>query len=180
MRYLTIFLLIVGLSSCVENKKTDLEADTKSEIKTKLEINDFDFLENFESNKTKFNSDTIEIQDHSTDGGELIVYHNNEFDYVVLDFWLYGETGKLNYTYWTNVDFKFKFVRKVNYVYDKPYYEEGFKIDSISQYLTYSQPNYRLFDSNKNEITDKELVDSTKREIEEFYKEVTQEIEIIK
>ncbi|MDZ7741068.1 MAG: hypothetical protein U5Q03_04780 [Bacteroidota bacterium] len=127
-----------------------------------------------------FNSDTLEILDHSTDGGQLIVYHDNEFDYVVMDFWLYGETGKLNYTYWTNNDFKFKFVKKVNYEYDKPYYEEGFKIDSVTKYLTYSQSNYRLFDSDKKEITDKELVDSTKKELEEFYTDIAQEIEIIK
>jgi len=39
-------------------------------------------------------------------------------DYLVLDFWLYGETGKLNYTYLTDKDFKFKFVKQVKYEYD--------------------------------------------------------------
>jgi hypothetical protein len=180
MRQIITLLLTIGLFSCVENKKTDSNTETKPEIETNSEINDFDLLENFKSNKRKFNSDTLEILDHSTDGGELIVYHDNEFDYVVMDFWLYGETGKLNYTYWTDNDFKFKFVKKVNYEYDKPYYEEGFKVDSVTRYLTYSQPNYRLFDSKKKEIMDKELVDSTKKELEEFYKDVTQEIEIIK
>ena len=97
-----------------------------------------------------------------------------------MDFWLYGETGKLNYTYWTDNDFQFKFVKKVNYEYDKPYSEEGFKVDSVTMYLTYSEPNNRLFDSEKKEITDKELVDSTKNELNEFYKDVTQEIKIIK
>src|SRR5690606_37119734 len=180
MRHLTILLLTIGLFSCVDNKKTDSNTDTKPEIETDSEINDFDLLENFRSNKRKFNSDTLEILDHSTDGGELIVYHDNEFDYVVMDFWLYGETGKLNYTYWTDNNFKPRFVKKTDYEYDKPYYEEGFKIDSITKYLTYSQPNYRLFDSDKKEITDRELVGSTKRELEKFYKDITQEIEIIK
>jgi hypothetical protein len=180
MRHLTILLLTIGLFSCVENKKTDSNTDTKTEAETGSEFNDFDLVENFKSNKSKFNSDTFDILDHSTDGGELIVYHDNEFNYIVLDFWLFGETGKLNYTYWTDNDFKFKVVKKVDYEYDKPYYEEGFKIDSVTNYLSYSQPNYRLFDSSKKEITDREMVDSTKRELEKFYKDVTQEIEIIK
>ncbi|NBG65418.1 hypothetical protein [Acidiluteibacter ferrifornacis] len=180
MRQILILLLTIGLFSCVKNKETDSNTQPEPEIETSSEISDFDLLKDFESNKTKFNSDTLEILDHSTDGGELIVYHDNEFNYVVMDFWLYGETGKLNYTYWTDNDFQFKFVKKVNYEYDKPYYEEGFKVDSVTMYLTYSEPNNRLFDSEKKEITDKELVDSTKNELNEFYKDVTQEIKIIK
>lgn len=180
MKYLTILLLTVGLISCVENKKTGTKLDTKPENKTTSELKGFELIENFESNKAKFNSDTLELLDHSTDGGELIVYHDNEFDYVVLDFWLYGETGKLNYTYWTDNDFRFEFVRKINFEYDKPYYEKGFKVDTVTQYLTYSQSKYRLFDSDKNEITDTKLVESTKIELEEFYKDVTEDIEIIK
>lgn len=180
MRQLLILLLSIGLFSCLENKETDSNAQPESEIETSSEISEFDLLKDFESNKTKFNSDTLEILDHSTDGGELIVYHDNEFDYVVMDFWLYGETGKLNYTYWTDDDFQFKFVKKVNYEYDKPYYEEGFKVDTMTMYLSYSEPNHGLFNSEKKEITDEKLVDSTKNELEEFYKDVTQEIKLIK
>ena len=180
MRQIIILLLTIGLFSCVENKETDLNTQPESKIETSSEITAFDFLKDFGSNKTQFNSDTIEILDHSTDGGELIVYHDNEFDYVVMDFWLFGETGKLNYTYWTDSDFQIKFVKKVNYEYDKPYYEEGFKVDSTTMYLSYSEPNNRLFDSEKKEITNKELVNSTRNELDKFYKYITEEIEIIK
>ena len=180
MRQLLIILLTIGLYSCVENKETDSNTKSKPKIETSSEIIDFDLLKDFESNKTKFNSDTFEILDHSTDGGELIVFHDNLFDYLVIDFWLYGETGKLNYTYWTDNDFQIKIVKKVNYEYDKPYYEEGFKVDSATMYLSYSEPINRLFDSEKKEIINQELVDSTKKELDEFYMDVTQEIKIIK
>jgi hypothetical protein len=180
MIQILILLLTIGLFSCVENKETDSNTQPEPKIETSSEITAFDYLKDFESNKTKFNSDTLEILDHSTDGGELIVYHENEFDYVVMDFWLFGETGKLNYTYWTDNDFQIKFVKKVNYEYDKPYYEEGFKVDSTAMYLSYSEPNNRLFDSEKKEITNKELVDSTRKELDEFYKDITEEIKIIK
>jgi hypothetical protein len=154
--------------------------DSKPEIERNSEINDFDVLEDFIANKIKFTSDTFEILDHSTDGGELIVYHDSEFDYVVMDFMLWGETGKINYTYWTNKDLKFMLIKKVNYEYDKPYYEKGFKIDSVIKYLTYSQTTHKLFDSDKKEITNKELADSTKKELEEFFMDVAREIEILK
>ena len=71
-------------------------------------------------------------------------------------------------------------MKKVNYEYDKPYYEEGFKVDSTTMYLSYSEPNNRLFDSEKKEITNKELVNSTRNELDKFYKYITEEIEIIK
>lgn len=180
MKYLLVLLLTIGIFSCIENKKTGTKLDTKPGNIPTSELKGFELIEEFKSNKAKFNSDTLELLSHSTDGGELIVYHDNEFDYVVLDFWLYGETGKLNYTYWTDNDFKFEFIRKVNYKYDKPYYEKGFKVDTATQYLIYSQSKYRLFDSNKNEITDTRLTESTKIELEKFYKDLTEGVEIKK
>lgn len=180
MKYLVIFLLTIGLFSCSENKSTDTYKETKTEVKINSTINDFDLLDNFLANKRKFSTDTFEMLEYSANGGELIVYHNNEHDYIVLDFLLYGETGKLNYTYWTDRNFKIKFVKTVDYIYDKPFYEEDFKIDSVTKYITFSHTNHRLFDSNKNEITNKELIDSTKLVLENFYKEKTLGIEILK
>lgn len=143
-------------------------------------LSGFDLIKKFETDKVKFNKDIFELNEHSTDGGELIVYHSNELNYIVLDFWLFGETGKLNYTYWTNNELKFKFIKQVKYEYDKPYYEENFKIDTIRNYLSYPDSGLKLYDKNKIEINDKILIETKRKELESFFNDVTKGIEIIK
>ena len=101
-------------------------------------------------------------------------------NYLVLDFWLYGETGKLNYTYWTDKELKFKFIKQVKYKYDKPYYEVNFKIDTNTNYMSYLNPEIKLFDKDKNEITDKRMIDTKEKELKSFFNDVTRGIEIIK
>jgi len=174
-KVITIFLFLC-IFSCVEQKKKE-----KNTVEnTTISKSNFDLIENFETNKTKFNTDTFELNEHSTDGGELIVFHSCKMNYLVLDFWLYGETGKLNYTYWTDKEFKFKFIKQVKYEYDKPYYEDNFKIDTNTNYLSYSNPEIKLFDKDKNEITDKRMIETKEKELKSFFNDVTRGIEIIK
>ena len=71
-------------------------------------------------------------------------------------------------------------MKKLNYEYGKPYYEENFKIDSTINYLSYTGMKIRMFDFNRTEIQKAELIDSTKNELESFFKDVTKGIEIIK
>ena len=146
------------------------------------ELNDFELIKDFEKHKAEFRIDTFELTEHSADGGELKVYHNKNFDYVVFDFWLYGETGRLNYTYWTEKggDNNFKFIKQLDYDYDKPYYKEGYKTDSIIRYLSYSSSSYRLFDINKKEIVESEQVEKTKTDLEFFFKDVIEDVEFLK
>jgi hypothetical protein len=73
-----------------------------------------------------------------------------------------------------------KFVKKLNYEYDKPYYEENFKVDSTIHYLSYSGMKNRMFDINRNEIQKAALIDSTKNALESFFKDVTKGLEIVK
>ncbi|WP_156875575.1 hypothetical protein [Lacinutrix venerupis] len=180
-RILIIFLLI-GFYSCGEKQKSEKKAESVEIGKSVSEIKDFELLQDFEKNKAEFGTDTFELNNHSADGGELKVFHDKNFDYIVYDFWLYGETGKLNYTYWTekNGKMNFKFVKQLKYDYDKPYYEEGYKTDSIIRYLSYSDSKIKLFDINKTEITESELIEKSKSEMESFFRDVTKGIEIIK
>jgi hypothetical protein len=181
-RILIIFLLI-GFYSCGEKQKSEKKAENVQIGKSVSELKDFELLQYFEKNKEEFGTpDTFELNDHSADGGELSVFHDKDFDYIVFDFWLYGETGKLNYTYWTekNGNMKFKFVKQLNYEYDKPYYEKDYKTDSIISYLSYSDSKIKLFDMNKTEITESELIEKNKSELESFFRDVTKGIEIIK
>ncbi|MCP4053101.1 MAG: hypothetical protein GY739_08540 [Mesoflavibacter sp.] len=183
MNRILIIFLIIGLYACGDKQKSEKKTETVAVEKTVSELKDFELLQNFEKNKAEFGTpDIFELNDHSADGGELKVFHDKDFDYIVFDFWLYGETGKLNYTYWTdkNGNLEFKFVKKLNYEYDKPYYEENFKIDSTINYLSYAGMKIKMFDFNRTEIQKAELIDSTKNELESFFKDVTKGIEIIK
>ena len=181
-RILTIFL-IIGFYSCGEKQKSEKKMETVAFEKTISKLKGFELLQDFMKNKAEFGTpETFELYDHSADGGELKVFHDKDFDYIVFDFWLYGETGKLNYTYWTdkNVNLEFKFVKQLKYEYDKPYYEEDYKTDSIIRYLSYSNSKTKLFDINKTEITEYEQIEKSKLELESFFRDVTKGIEIVK
>ncbi|WP_324026834.1 hypothetical protein QSV08_04115 [Maribacter sp. BPC-D8] len=182
MNRILYILLIIGLYSCGVNHNTKKKTENVETKKSTTTLKDFEFLQDFEKNKTKFITDTIQLYDHSTDGGDLVIFQSNNFEYDVLDFWLYGETGKLNYTYWTkkNRNTEFKFVRQLAYDYDRPYYEENYKTDSTIYYLSYSDSKTRLFDINNSEIINPEQVVKIKLELETFFRDVTKGIEIIK
>ncbi|WP_225037352.1 hypothetical protein [Winogradskyella sp. SM1960] len=183
MNRILIIFLIIGFYSCGEKQKPEKKMETVVDKKTLSELKDFELLQDFEKNKAKFGTpNTFELNDHSADGGELSVFHDKDFDYIVFDFWLYGETGKLNYTYWTekNGNLDFKFVKQLKYVYDKPYYIEDYKTDSIIRYFSYSDSKTKLFDINKTEITESEQIEKSKSELESFFRDVTKGIEIVK
>ena len=182
MKRIIIILLIIGLYSCGEKQKSEKKTESVKIEKLVFELKDFELVQDFEKYKAEFRIDTFELNDNSADGGELTVFHNKNFDYVVYDFWLFGETGRLNYTYWTEKNGKmiFKFVKQLKYEYDKPYYEEGYKTDSIIRYLSYSDSKIKLFNINKKEITESEQVEKTKLELESFFKDVIKEVEFIK
>ncbi|WP_452227657.1 hypothetical protein [Lacinutrix sp. MEBiC02404] len=182
MNKVLIIFLIIGFYSCGEKQKSKKKTESVKIEKSVSELKDFELIKDFEKNKAEFGTDTFELSDHSADGGELTVFHDKNFDYVVYDFWLYGETGKLNYTYWTEKNGKmvFKFVKQLKYEYDKPYYVEGYKTDSIVRYLSYSDSKTKLFDINKTEITKAEQIEKSKTELELFFRDVIKGIELIK
>jgi hypothetical protein len=182
MNKILVVILILGFYSCGEKQKAEKKTESLEIKKTVFKLNDFELLKDFEKNKTEFGTDTFELFGHSPEGGELTVFHNKKFDYVVYDFWLYGETGKLNYTYWAekNGKLNFKLIKQLEYNYNKPFYENGYKTDSIIRYLSYSNSKIKLFDSQKTEINESEKVYKTKLELESFFKDLTEEIEIIK
>ncbi|MFH4968748.1 hypothetical protein V8G61_11150 [Gaetbulibacter sp. M240] len=182
MNRILIIFLIIGFYSCGENQKSEKKTETDLVEKGVSELKDFDLLQDFEQNKAEFGTDTFDLFGHSSEGGELIVFHDKKFDYIVYDFWIYGELGKLNYTYWTekNGETSFKFIKKLEYSYDKPFYQGDFEMDSTINYLSYSNSKIKLFDINKAEITESELIEKSKLELESFFTDVTKGIEIIK
>lgn len=168
--------MILGIIACNQKQKNE----NGKAFNDVSEIEGFDYLDDFERSKSTFSMDSIPMDDYSSDGGELILYLANEKDYQVFDFWLFGETGKLNYTYWTDKSLNFNFIKQMKFEYDKPYYEEGFKTDTLIRYLSYENTHTILFDVEKKEVNNTELIESTKNEMESFFRDLTQELDIPK
>jgi hypothetical protein len=136
----------------------------------------FDLIDDFEKNKKVFRSDTFDLAGHSTEGGELIAFHGKDRDYLVFDIWLFGETGKIHATYWTDKDLNFKIVRRTDFKYDKPYYEKGYKVSETTEYLSYADNSVRRYSGDQKELNDS--TDEKKMEAENFFKEITKDLKI--
>ncbi len=161
--------------SCSHTKTSNkfLPNQIKNDISTTLKYKAFEWVEDFEKNKSKFHKDTLELQGFSSEGGEVILYKNPQKIYLVWDFKIYNETGQWNYIYWTDKNNRFIFVKQAEYRYNKAIYEADYQIDSIINYLEFLPERIKLYDANKKEITDPKLIEQKKEEIEYFFNELT-------
>ncbi|TMU57465.1 hypothetical protein [Flagellimonas algicola] len=144
----------------------------------KLESDVFDLISDLEADKIIFKKDTLPLDDFSTEGGELIIFTSDKKDYCVFDFWLYGEMGKLHYTYWTDTSNTIVFARRISYNYDRPYYKEGFQIDTMKHYLSFGHTKNRLFGKNRQEIFEKKETQAVQEDLRSFFNELTSGIEL--
>jgi hypothetical protein len=153
MKKVILFLVLILLFSC----QKDLG-------------NPFPIVNDFIENKSQYKIDTMDLENISNEGGEVIVYFNKDNKKTILDFYVYGETGKLNYMYFTEKKFKYQFVVKKEYKYDKPITEKDLKIDSVINYIDF-QTNPKLFDQNGNRINDTKKLKSTISKVDSFFKQ---------
>lgn len=137
----------------------------------------FALIEDFEKNQQTFRRDTFDLVGHS-DGGQLVAYHKRDPTYLVFDIWLFGETGKIHATYWTDRDINFKIVKRTDFKYDKPYYEIDYKVTETAEYLSYTDKSVIRYNSDKREIKDS-LADKKKIESEDFFKAITKDLKIV-
>jgi len=126
-------------------------------------------IDDFKQSRNEFTNDTISLENVSSEGGELISYLSDKKKFMVFDFFIYGEMGKLNYTYFTDNNLKIKTVIKRDYKYDKPITEENLKIDSTITYYDYSEKP-RFFDQNLKEICNIPQLKKQQIELDSFFK----------
>ncbi|WKW46022.1 hypothetical protein P3875_09560 [Myroides sp. JBRI-B21084] len=138
----------------------------------------FPIISKFKESKDQYSRDTINLEELSSEGGELIVYYKKS-DTLVLDFFLYGETGKLNYTYFTNSKFEYKFVIKRDYTYHGLITDIDIKIDSTIYYIE-NETIPKIYNKNAVEIKDLKKVDSIKSVADDFFKNTAKYIKVIK
>lgn len=148
-------------------------------VDQKVVDKNFVLIEDFEKSQRIFSSDTFDLMNQSTDDGELIAFHNKDKDYLVFDIWLLGETGKIHATYWTDKNINFKIIKRTDFKYDKPYYEKGYKVTEMTEYLSYLDNSVRRYNAEKKELKDTKT-DEKKTECENFFKEITKDLKIVK
>lgn len=180
---LSVSILFSLLISCVDSAKKETRQISSNKMESSLSgENVFEELDYFESHRDKFRRDTFLLADKSTEGGELVVFHPIETDFLVFDFWLYGEMGKQNLTYITNKDYAFKMVKRVVFKYDKPMYEPGYKERFTEEYILFEgEMATGYFDAFKQQksISKEELLEKGKSSKKEFF-ELTNGLKIVK
>jgi len=139
----------------------------------------FNFIDEFEKNKATFNPDTFDLSEHSTEGGQLIVFHKKDQAYLVFDIRVFGESGRIHATYWTDTDINFIIVKRTDFSYDKPLYEKDFKVTETTQYLSYHADGTTIYDSERKVLSDP-LANEKKMQYEEFFHKVTKGLKIEK
>ncbi|TDT47610.1 hypothetical protein CLV90_1688 [Maribacter spongiicola] len=124
---------IILFNSCADKQKSLKTNEKIITERTTVSLSGFEYISDFDKYMAEFTSQKVELNNLSTEGGELTIFNNKTSNYRVYDFWLYGETGKLNYTFWVakNNSKDFKFIKQIDYQYDRPYYIEDYKTDSV-------------------------------------------------
>ncbi len=173
--FIIVIICIFLICGCTKKESNSI---LSTKVPPNSNLANFDYIKDFEKNKSKFTSDTLMLTEFSTDGGMLSISRSKEKEYIVLDFWLYGETGNLNYTYWTDTVFSFIIVKQSIFDFDRPYYEGAFITDTTIRYLSYDLTSIKLFDRYKQEVKDSKFVNMTKAELESFFSELTEGIQI--
>jgi hypothetical protein len=129
----------------------------------------FSVVKEFQETRNHYKIDTITLENISSEGGEVVVYFNKNTSNSVMDFYVYGEMGKLNYTFFTDKDLKYQFVIKKDYRYGAPITDKNMKMDSTIYYLDY-KPEVKLFDSNAKEINESQKKNAVKLELDSFFR----------
>ena len=139
----------------------------------------FTLIDDFVSNQPDFLSDTLDLVQQSTEGGQLISYQHDDKAYIVFDIWLFGETGKIHAMYWTDRNLKFKIVKRTDSKYDRPFYERGYKTTETTEYLSYVDNSVNCYDADRKLLKDS-LVSRKQHDFEQLFKDAISEIKIVK
>jgi len=172
--------LCLGFLTCSNNKiESTKETPLIPNKETVATDENFKLLEDFKKNQSLFRADTFNLYEQSAEGGALIAFHSKDKNYLVIDIWLFGETGKLHATYYTDRELNIKIVMKTDYSYDKPYYEKGYKTTESTEYYSFGDNWFKLYNSEKKEINDQNDKKKSILDLLDLFKDVTKDIKII-
>jgi hypothetical protein len=110
--------------------------DTINQINRTLSL-----IDAFDSISAGFKRDSFEIEEKTTEGGELIAVRSSSTQFIRIDGELFGEMGKLEFRFYmlNQVDPLLSCVIYKHTEYDRPMYEKDMKMGSpVIDYEIYS------------------------------------------
>lgn len=122
-----IIIMTILIASCSNYSKNYKYTIIKSKIES--------FVKDFDVNKNKSPKNEVELNEYSSEGGIVIGYYKgNNIKYI--ESIIYGEMGKTFYDIYF-IDNTLTYFIKTDIKYDKPIYEDDFKIieEKIKKYV---------------------------------------------
>src|SRR5690606_31012618 len=86
MTHTTLTLLVSACFLGCSTNQSETSGLTRNSTEASTDThpgNGFHLIEDFEKHRNTFESDTFDLYEHSTDGGELISFHTKDKDYRV-------------------------------------------------------------------------------------------------
>lgn len=154
--------------------------DTINQIRrTLLLINDFDSI------SMNFKRDSFEIEEKTTEGGELIAVRSSLTQFVRIDGELFGEMGKLEFKFYllNRIDPLLSCVIYKHTEYDRPMYEKDMKMSApVITYEIYSgnQLVAVLNDQRKKQSIAADVLKEKDRDTKQFVKDYLRQADILK
>lgn len=175
MKYHLLCYLFLTLASCTESRSS-----TNKE-QGGIPGNAPDTFSEFEkawTNLEHYTKDTLKTIEFPGEGGEVIVYHS-QAEHLLMQVFIYGTTGKINYFYLLDKKLNHKLTKIVRYYYDRPFTETNMQIDSTINYINYL-PGISYFDSNRILIKDTSITSALKTESESLFKDIISKTDLHK
>ncbi|HZY81130.1 MAG TPA: hypothetical protein VFE50_16515 [Cyclobacteriaceae bacterium] len=177
----TIFIFVIcgALFSCsVKDTETSTPTSAQNEQSTSAKADgNFNLIDDFEKSSGLFRRDTFELYDQSAEGGQLVALHSKDKDYLVFDIWLFGETGKIHSIYWTDKKLNFILVKRVDYTYDRPFYEDGYKTEEKTSFYSFLNNSFMAYDADRQEMKHSNTSDMENK-LRSFFTDVAKGVEI--
>lgn len=155
----TILMLVIILIVSCSDKTTSYSYD---EIKNQIE----NFTQDLKENKDNYQVKEVDLYDVSSQGGMIVgYYHDKELRHIEVG--IFGEMGRVLYdVYYINEGLIY--LIKVDIEYDKPVYEDDFKVleENIDEYIIISNKIFE-YDKELKTVSD-ETASEYKVLIEDF------------
>ncbi len=138
----------------------------------------FSTFDKFSANRNDFVKDSIELEDVSTEGSIIYFYHSSKYDFIVLDYWSYGEMGKLNILFISDKSFNILIAQDKQFNYNKPMYAKNFKTQETCEFYTFEKGvAIGLYSCNRKKINiDKLRFKNKRNELNKTFKQLIKEI----
>jgi hypothetical protein len=179
MKFLPVLVVVYTLISC--SNRSRLAEEQSRNPRKNPSYQEFQSLDFFEKNKSRFQADTFAITGKSKAGGELIIYHSPQMPLVIFDFWMYGEMGKMHAVFFTDQQQHIKLVKRTQYEYDKPFTEPEYTITEQTDYIVFKNEQATIYNATrKKKDIDPYQTSQTGNSIKELFKELTEGINLTK